>query len=111
MIPNLNPREMEKIMKKMGLKQEEIDAEEVVISCKHKKIIVRNPQVTKINMMGQETLQITGDIEEEEVSGFKDEDIHIIMEQSGCNREEAKMALEKEKDIAAAILSLNNKKK
>lgn len=96
-------------MKKMGLKQEEIEAEEVIISCKHKRIIVRNPQVTKINMMGQETLQITGDIEEEEIFGFKDEDIHMVMEQTGCDREEAKKALEKEKDIAAAILYLNQK--
>ena len=110
MIPKLNPREMEKIMKKMGLKQEEIEAEEVVISCKHKKIVIRNPQVTKVNMMGQETLQIIGDMEEEEISGFKDDDIHIVMDQTGCNREEAKNALEKEKDIAVAILYLNNKK-
>jgi len=42
MIPNINPREMEKMMKKIGMKQENIDAEEVVISCKHKKIIVKN---------------------------------------------------------------------
>ena len=61
-------------------------------------------------MMGQETLQITGDMEEEEVSGFKDDDIHMVMEQTGCNREEAKSALEKERDIAAAILYINNKK-
>ena len=109
MIPKLNPREMEKMMKKMGMKQEEIDAEEVIISCKHKKLIIKNPQVTKINMMGQETIQVLGDIEEEEVSGFKDEDIHIVMEQTGSNREEAKKALEEKKDIAAAILYLSNK--
>ncbi len=109
MMPNINPREMEKMMKKLGMKQENIDAEEVTISCKHKKIIVKNPQITKINMMGQESLQITGDIEEQEMEGFTDEDIHIVMEQTGCTREKAKEALEKEKDIAAAILYLNNK--
>ena len=100
---------MEKMMKKMGMKQEEIDAEEVIISCKHKRLIIRNPQVTKINMMGQETLQVLGDIEEEEISGFKDEDIHIVMEQTGCNIEEAKKALDEKKDIASAILFLSNK--
>ncbi|MEK6936691.1 MAG: nascent polypeptide-associated complex protein [Nanoarchaeota archaeon] len=99
---------MEKMMKKLGMKQENIDAEEVIISCKHKKIIVRNPQVTKINMMGQESLQITGDLEEQEIQGFKDEDIHIVMEQTGCTREKAKEALEKEKDIAAAIIYLKS---
>lgn len=109
MIPNINPREMEKMMKKLGMKQENIDAEEVIISCKHKKIIVKNPQITKVNMMGQESLQITGDMEEHEAEGFTDEDIHIVMEQTGSNRESAKEALEKEKDIAAAILYLNKK--
>lgn len=107
MMPNINPREMEKMMKKLGMKQENIDAEEVIISCKHKKIIVKNPQVTKINMMGQESLQITGDMEEHEVEGFTDEDIHIIMNQTGCTREKAKEALELKKDIAEAILYLN----
>lgn len=110
MIPNLNPREMEKIMKRMGVKQEEIDAEEVVISCKHKKIIIRNPQVTKVNMMGQETIQVIGDIEEIEMEGFTDEDIHMVMDQTGCNREQAKEALDMKKDIAAAILYLNENK-
>ena len=108
-MPNINPREMEKMMKKLGMKQEQIDADEVVISCKHKKIIVKNPQVMKINMMGQESLQITGDMEEQEMEGFTDEDIHIVMEQTGSSREKAKEALEKEKDIAAAILYLNKK--
>ena len=97
---------MEKAMKKMGMKQEEIEAEQVVISCKHKKIIINNPQITKINMMGQESLQIIGDMEEVESEGFKDEDIHIVMEQTGCSREEAKKALDEKKDIAAAILHL-----
>ena len=109
MIPNINPREMEKMMKKIGMKQENIDAEEAVISCKHKKIIVKNPQVTKINMMGQESLQITGDMEEHETEDFTDEDIHMVMEQTGCTREKVKEALEKEKDIAAAIIYLNKK--
>ena len=103
MIPKLNPREMEKMMKKMGMKQENIDAEEVIISCKHKKLIIRNPQVTKINMMGQETLQVLGDIEEEEISGFKDEDIHIVMEQTGCNREEAKKAIAEAKKSSQTV--------
>ena len=101
---------MEKMMKKMGLKQEEIEAEEVVISCKHKKMIIKNPQVTRVNMLGQETLQIMGEIEEIEVEDFKDEDIHMIMEQTGCNREDAKKALEEKKDIAGAILYLNERR-
>ncbi len=96
-------------MKKMGLKQEDIDAEEVIVFCKHKKIIVRNPQVTKVNMMGQETLQISGDMDEEEISSFNNEDIKMVMEQTGKSMEEAQKALEEKKDIAAAILYLKDK--
>ena len=99
---------MEKMMKKMGLKQEEIEAEEVVISCKHKKMIIKNPQVTKVNMMGQESIQVTGDIEE--VEDLKEEDINIVVNQTGCTKEQAEKALNEKKDIAAAILYLNEKK-
>jgi len=100
---------MEKLMKKMGLKQEDLDAEEVTILCKHKKIIVKNPQVTKMNIMGQESLQVIGDIEEEELETFKEDDINIILEQTGCSKEEAKDALNQKKDIASAILYLKEK--
>src|SRR3989344_6315647 len=106
MFPNINPREMEKVMKKMGLKQEQIDAEEVIIICKDRKIIVESPQVTKINMMGQETLQIVGELREQKLEEFNKEDIEVVINQAGCTEEEAKNALKEKKDIAAAILYL-----
>ena len=104
MIPNINPRQLEKAMKKLGVKQEEIDAFEVIIKTKDKDLIIKNPNVMKVNMMGQETLQITGEIKEREL--FNEDDIKTVMEQTGCSREEALEALDKEKDLAAAILSL-----
>jgi|SRR3989344_873996 len=106
MIPNINPRQLEKAMKKLGVKQEEIDAFEVIIKTKDKDLIIKNPNVMKVNMMGQETLQITGEIEEQERELFNEDDIKTVMEQTGCSREEALEALDKEKDLAAAILSL-----
>ena len=58
MIPGLNSREMLKAMKKLGIKQEDIDALEVIIRCSDKDIIVRNPEVLKVNMTGKETFQV-----------------------------------------------------
>ena len=53
MIPGINPKQMEKAMKQLGMKQEAIEAEEVVIRCNDKEIVIRNPDVSKINMMGK----------------------------------------------------------
>ena len=91
----------------MGVKQEEIDATEVIIKTQDKELIIRDPHVAKVNMMGQESIQITGSIEERELKPYKEEDVKTVMEQAECSEEEAKEALEKSKgDLAEAILSL-----
>lgn len=105
MFPGLNPKDLQKAMKKMGIKQEEIDATEVIIKTNSKDLIIKNPKVVKVNMMGQESLQVTGDIEE--FSGISEEDIKTVAEQAGVSNEKAKAALEKNKgDLAAAIMEL-----
>jgi len=109
MLPGMNPRDLQKAMKKMGMKQEEIDANEVIIKCGDKDLVVKNPQVTKIKMMGQETIQVVGDITEVEQEAFNKEDIKTVMDQTGCDEEEAKSLLEQEGDIAAAILAFEKK--
>ena len=102
---NLNPKDLEKAMKKLGVKQEEIDANEVIIKCNDKDLVVKNPKVLKINIMGQESLQITGEIEE--LEKYNEEDIKTVIEQVKCSRDEAVKALEENNgDIAGAILSL-----
>jgi len=107
MFPKLNPKQMEKAMKKMGVKQEEIDATEVIIKTKDKELIIRDPHVAKVNMMGQESIQITGSIEERELKSYKEEDVKTVSEQAGCSEEEAREALEKSNgDLAEAILNL-----
>jgi len=111
MLPNINPKQLQKAMKKMGVKQEQIDAEEVIIKTSDKELVIRNPEVSKINMMGQESLQITGDIEERKLEKFDDNDVKTVMEQANCSEEEAKEALKKEGgDLAAAIIDLNHNK-
>ena len=115
MFPGIDPKKMQAMMKQLGMAQEEIDAERVIIEKKDGKIIIENPSVVKINMQGQENFQISGDILEESGSESEDteddkfdEDIKTIMEKVGCIEEEAKMALEKANgDLTEAILELS----
>ncbi len=107
MIPGMNPKMIKQAMKRMGIKQEEIDAREVIIKTEDKEIIVRNPEVLKINMGGQETLQITGTLEERNLEEFTEEDVETVAKQANVNKEKAREALKKRGgDLAAAILLL-----
>ena len=116
MIPGLNPKKMQAMMKQLGIKQEEIDATRVIIEKEDGKIIIDNPSVLKVNMQGQETFQISGDISEEEGGEEAEEeaennekDIEMIMEKTGKSKEEVALALEKnEGDIASTILELSD---
>jgi len=116
MMPNINPRQMQQMMKKMGIQQEDIDAEEVIIKCKDKKIIISNPSVQKVNMMGKKNYQISGDesiesIDEEETLEISDEDIKTVASQAQTSEEEAKQALlDTNGNIAEAILLLTAEK-
>jgi len=102
----INPKQLEKMARKMGIQSTEIDAEEVIIRTKKKEIIITNPQVSKVNMAGQDTFQISGDIEEKDSSEFSEEDLRLIVEQTGATPHEAAEALEETGDIAHAILKL-----
>ncbi|MEM4181613.1 MAG: nascent polypeptide-associated complex protein [Candidatus Pacearchaeota archaeon] len=108
MFGNFNPKQVEGLMKKMGIAQEEIDASRVIIECQDKSIVINNPSVVKIKMSGNVSFQISGDISEEEGKAFSEEDIKIVMEKTGKPREKVINALEKTKgDIAEAILELS----
>ena len=105
MFPGMNPKKMQKVMQQMGIKQEEIKAKEVIIKGEDMDLIIRDPQIMKIDMMGQEILQVSGSIEE--LNSVKEEDIETVAEQAKVSREKAKKALEKNKgDLAEAIMNL-----
>jgi nascent polypeptide-associated complex subunit alpha len=107
----LNPRDLQKAMQRMGIQQQEVDAHEVLIKCEGKEIVIKEPQVAKVNMMGQETWQITGKAEERAASKMpeiSEEDLQTVMSQTGKNKEEALKAIkEAEGDLAQAILKLS----
>ncbi|MBP6857153.1 Nascent polypeptide-associated complex protein, partial [Candidatus Pacearchaeota archaeon] len=85
MFPGVNPRQMQGMLKKMGISQEEINASRVIIEkTDNSRIIIDNPSVTKIKMQGQETFQIAGDISEESAKEeTSEEDIKMIIEKTG----------------------------
>ena len=109
MFGGINPRQMQGMMKKMGIAQEEIPTSRVIIEkLDGNKLIIEDPSVMKIKMQGQTSFQISGEEREEsqEVQISK-EDIKTVMEKTGCSEEKAIETLEKTNDLAEAILELS----
>lgn len=103
--PKINPKQMEKMMRQMGVKHTDIPAKEVIIKQENSDIVIKQPSVTKINMAGNETYQVTGKAEVKE--RVNEEDIKTVMEQASVSKEEAIKALKENNfDIAATILEL-----
>ena len=115
MIPGMNKKQMkqmERQMKKMGMKMEDLDGvREVIIRFDDKELIIDNPSVSLMNVMGQETYQIEGkarEIELEYEIEIPDEDVEMVAGTAGVSLDEARQALEECKgDLAEAIMKLN----
>jgi nascent polypeptide-associated complex subunit alpha len=113
MIPGMgagmNPKAMAKAMKQMGIDSEELSATRVIIEQEGSKLVIENPQVTKITMQGQASFQVVGDVSEQTM--IKEEDIKMVVDSANCSEEDAKQALEEANgDIAEAILKLQEGK-
>ena len=105
-------REIRRMMKKAGIAFEEVkDVDHVDIALNSGNTIrIENPVVARMKVSGQVTYQITGEekiLEEEKKIEVSEEDIKIVMEQAGVDRELAIKALEMTGgDIAEAIIVL-----
>ena len=110
MLPGMNPRKMQAMMRRMGIQQVDIPAVEVIIRTPDKELVISDPSVAKVNMMGNETFQISGKVQERALSNeptISEEDIKTVMEQAQVDEAQAKASLEKHKgDLAAAIIDL-----
>lgn len=108
MMPKIDPRQIAQMMKRMGIQQQEIDATEVIIKCPDKDIIITEPNVSKINAMGQESFQISGNVSEREKEAeITEDDVKTVAEQANVDEEKAREALKNSKgDIAKAIIEL-----
>ena len=126
----MSPKQMARMMKKMGIEQKEIEGiREVVIRFDDKEWVISNAQVTMIKQAGSESFQISGTKSERELTGSAPaktetavseakvevekkieipmEDAALVASQTGVDIEVAKQALEETGgDLAAAILKL-----
>jgi len=108
MIPGkVNPRQLKKMMNRMGISIKEIeDVEEIVIKTRDKEYVFTDAEVTIMGAQGQETYQISGSpvIKDR----LNSEDVKLVAEKSGKNETEAAKALTEAKgDIAQAIINLS----
>jgi len=110
----MNPREMNKMMKRLGINVKEIpNVKKVIIQTDTREYVFEGAEVTLMDAQGQKTYQIVGtprilakkgEAPKEEIPK---EDIDLVVEQTGKSAEEAKKALKESKgDIAEAILKL-----
>jgi len=124
----MSPKQMARMMKKMGIEQKDLEGvKEVIIRFADKEWVISNPQVTAIKQSGAETYQVGGSKTERAISGTASsssdtvtqeeapapeieipmEDAALVAGQTGVDIETAKQALkETEGDLAAAILKL-----
>ena len=111
MIPGkINPRQMNQMMRRLGISVKNIDnVEKIIIQTDSKEYIFENAEVSVMEAQGQKTYQIIGNPIIKERSGDTlKEDIKLVMDQTGKSEEEAKKALkESNGDIAEAILKLS----
>ena len=106
MMPGMDPKQMQKLMKQMGIKSDDIAATKVTIELKDGgRLVIFEPSVVQIEMQGEKSFQIGGKVHEEKDAG--EDDIKMVMESAGVGREEAMNALRDcGGDIAEAILRL-----
>jgi len=123
-----NPRQMELMMRRLGMTTEEVPGvEEVIVRTKTKEHVFRSPDVTILTVQGTKTYQVVGNPEIRPRSpgtptstgspapaaktgaptGPPEEDIRLVMEQANVSREEAIEALFQAKGAPAeAILAI-----
>lgn len=112
MLPRgMNPRQMNQMMKKLGINVKEIsNVEKVIILTEKQEYVFSDAEVTVMDAQGQKTYQIVGNpsIANREKE-FPREDIDLIVEQTGVSKDEAiKVLKETDGDIAEAIMKLSS---
>ncbi|MEM2142808.1 MAG: nascent polypeptide-associated complex protein [Candidatus Thorarchaeota archaeon] len=121
----MSPKQIARMMKKMGIEQEEIgNVKEVIFRFPNKEWVIAAPHVVVIRQPGGETYQITGSKTErgletaerdENVEASREitvpvEDASLVASQAGVTLEEAIEALKRTGgDLAAAILELRRR--
>lgn len=105
MFPGMDPKKMQQMLKKLGMKMDNIPASQVIIKTDSGDITIEEPQVIKTSMKGQVVFQVSGNVKEQK---FSNEDVKLVMEQSGIkDKEKVELALQQTNgDIVEAIMKL-----
>lgn len=111
----ISPREYERLMRRMGVKMQEVPCEKVVILMSDKELVIEEPKVVVLEVQGERIYQVTGrEVEvarEVALEEFSEEDVNLVAEQAGVSVEEARKALQEVGgDLAQAILLLQARK-
>ena len=107
MIPEMNPKQLEQMLKQLGMKMENIQSTQVVIKTDDGDITINDPQVVKTTMKGQIVYQVSGNTSE---AAFTEEDVKLVMEQTGIqDRKKVEQALkESSGEVVEAIMKLKS---
>lgn len=105
--PGMNPKQLEQMLKQLGMTMENIPAKKVVISSDVGDIVIQNPQVVKTTMKGQVVYQVSGSAEEQL---YTEDDVNLVMEQTGVKDKEkiSKILQETKGDVVEAIMRLKS---
>ena len=110
----VNERQVKRMMQQMGIKSNELDdVVEVRIVLKDKTIIIKEPNVSVIEVQGNKTYTVVGkeeiiqgqiDKQTIEDTNLKEEDIKLVMEKAGVTREKAIEALKSNNYMVAEAI-------
>jgi nascent polypeptide-associated complex subunit alpha len=107
MMPVMNPKQLEGMLKQLGMKMENIEATQVTIKTDNGDITIDNPQVVKTTMKGQIVYQVSGQVEE---ATYNEEDVKLVMDQTGIkDKKKVEKALkESNGEVVEAIMKLKS---
>ncbi|MBI4162595.1 MAG: hypothetical protein HY513_02840 [Candidatus Aenigmarchaeota archaeon] len=101
-----DPKKIQQMMKKLNMDIREMEAEEVIIKQKNKTLKIKKPEIMIANMMGKDVYQISGELYE----SVSEDDIKLVMEQTGKDRQTVEQKLEElNNDLAKVIMELKEK--
>ncbi|MFP3299545.1 MAG: nascent polypeptide-associated complex protein [Thermoplasmatales archaeon] len=110
----VNERQVKRMMQQMGIKSNDLDdVVEVRIVLKDKTIIIKEPNVSVIEVQGNKTYTVVGkeeiiqgqmDKQTIEDTNLKEEDIKLVMEKAGVTREKAIEALKSNNYMVAEAI-------
>ena len=118
-----NQRQMEQMMRRLGMTTEPVpDVEEVIVRTRSKEHVFQRPEVTILTVQGVRTYQVVGEAVVRPrgaaspsgspapgpaAAGPPEEDVRLVMEQANVSREEAVEALFQSKgEPAEAIMKI-----